>query len=109
MEQKKTIRSKRQLYSVYVFVRRDIQEGRSMARRKRLNQPLKSDQYLPGEETTEIQKFLYVNVTKVRKIVRLGYLCIQVGVGKNKELHYHDMRRIESLQIRKHDRSGRIQ
>jgi hypothetical protein len=109
MEQKETIRSKRQLYSVYVSVRRDIQAGRSMARRKRLNQPVQSDRYLPGEKTTDIQKFLYVNVTKVRKIARLGYICIQIGVGKNKELHYHDMRRIESLQIRKHDRSGRIQ
>ena len=109
MEQKQSKRTKRALYSVYVFVKRDIQEGRSMARRKRLNQPRTYDRYIPGEETADIKKFLYLNVTKIRKIARLGYLCIQIGIGKKKELHYHEMRRIESLQIREHDRSGRIQ
>lgn len=109
MEQKETKKLKRAICSVYVFVRRSIQEGRSMARRKRLNQPRTSDRYLPGEEVTDIQEFLYLNVTKVRKIVELGYLCVQIGIGKNKELHYHDMRRIESIQIREYDRSGRVQ
>jgi hypothetical protein len=108
MEQKKAVRSKRQLYSVYVFIRREIQKGRSMARRKRLNQ-IQPDRYIPGEVVAGIQEFLYLNVTKVRKIAKFGYLCIQIGIGKNKELHYHDIRRVESLQVRKHDRSGRIQ
>lgn len=107
MEQKQTQKSKRVLYSVYVFIKREVQKGRSITRRKRLNQ-IKPDRYVPGKVVEDIQEFLYLNVTKVRKIAKLGYICIQVGVGKNKEFHYHDMRRIESLQIRKHDQSGRI-
>lgn len=106
MEQKQTQKSKRQLYSVYVFVRREIQEGRSMARRKRLNQT-RPDRYLPGEETVAIKKFLYVDVIKMFK--KENVLCIQVGVGKKKEIHKHELKSISSIQIREHDRSGRIQ
>lgn len=106
MEQKTTQRSKRQLWSVYVFVERQVQEGRSMLRRRRLTQS-RPDRYIPGKTETVLYKFLYLNVTKMYK--KGGVLYIQIGIGKKKEMHMHDMKSVVSIQVREHDRSGRIQ
>jgi hypothetical protein len=106
MEQKITQRSKRATWSVYVFVERQVQEGRSMLRRKRLNQT-RPDRYLPGEETFTIKKFLYLNVTKI--YYKKGNLYVQIGVGKKKEMHVHEMKSVVGVQTREHDRSGRVQ
>jgi hypothetical protein len=106
MQQHETKASKRQLWSVYVFVERQVQEGRSMLRRKRLSQ---KQPYRRLAGTTEIvlHEFLYLNVTKMHK--KNGILYIQIGMGKSKEIHRHDMKSVVSIQVREHDRSGRIQ
>jgi len=106
MQQKETKASKRAMWSVYVFVERQVREGRSMLRRKRLSQ---KQPYRRLAGTTEIvlHEFLYLNVTKMYK--KSGILYIQVGVGKKKEMHMHDMKSVVSIQIREHDRSGRVQ
>ena len=106
MEQKQTQKSKRALWSVYVFVERHVQEGRSMLRRRRLSQ-IRPDRHISGKTETILYKFLYLNVTKMYK--KSGILYIQVGVGKKKEMHRHDMNSVVSVQVREHDRSGRIQ
>jgi hypothetical protein len=77
-----------------------------MLRRKRLTQS-RPDRYIPGKSETVVYKFLYLNVVKMHK--KLGILYIQIGVGKKKEIHRHDMKHVVSIQVREHDRSGRIQ
>jgi hypothetical protein len=106
MEQKTTKVVKRRTWSVYVFVEREVITGRSMARRRRLSARQQYRQ-LPGVKETVLHKFLYLNVTKMYK--KLNVLYIQVGAGKKKELHMHDMKHVVSIQVREHDRSGRIQ
>jgi hypothetical protein len=106
MQQKITKASKRRIWSVYVFVERQIQEGRSMVRRKRLTDK-QLIRRMPGQATTVIQRYLYLGVTKMNK--KNGILYIQVGVGKKKELHMHELWSVAGIQIREHDRSGRIQ
>lgn len=106
MEQKTTKETKRKLWSVYVFVERDVQVGRSMARKKRLTA---KQEYIrvAGPREVIVQKFLYLNVTKAYK--KAGILYIQIGTGKKKELHKHDVKHVISIQLREHDRSGRVQ
>jgi hypothetical protein len=106
MEQKETKASKRAMWSVYVFIERQVREGRSVARRRRLtDKPM--IRRIPSELKTIIQKFLYLNVTRMYK--KEGFLCVQVGVGKKKELHMHDMKSVAGIQIREYDKSGRVQ
>ena len=104
MLQKTTPISKRPMWSVYVFVERGIQVGRSMVRRKRLTQISRIERRIPGELKIVIQKYLYVNVVKMYK--KENILYIQVGAGKKKEIHKHDMKDVISIQIREHKRSG---
>jgi len=107
MEQKVAKKSKRAAWSVYVMIERQSQGGRTIKRRKRLTAPI-SDQYVftkPAE--TILHKFLYLNVTKMYK--KGGILHIQVGVGKNKEIHMHEVKDVSSVQIREHKRDGRIE
>lgn len=106
MEQKQTKEAKKQLWSVYVFIERKVQVGRSIVRKKRLTSK-QSYKQLSGPVETVLHKFLYLNVTKMYK--KNNILYIQVGVGKKKELHRHEVKDISSLQIREHDRSGRVQ
>lgn len=106
MEQKQTKVAKKALWSVYVTVERNAQVGRSMVRRKRLIAQQEYGRVL-GVRETILREFLYVNVIKMYK--KEDILYIQVDVGKKKELHKHDVESITQLQIRKHDRSGRIE
>ena len=76
MEQKTTQKSKRQLWSVHVFVH--AKDG-------------------------ECRWYLYLEVTRCYQ--KNGLLC--VIVGKN-EKHTHEIKRIESVQVRKHRRDDRI-
>ena len=107
MEQKVAKKSKRAAWSVYVFIERQSQGGRTVKRRKRLSESI-PDQYVftkPAE--TVWHKFLYLNVTKMYK--KGGILYIQVGVGKNKEMHIHEVKDVASVQVREHKRDGRIE
>jgi hypothetical protein len=81
MKQNETKRSKRAMWSVHVFVRMG---------------PMSKEPYL---------KFLYLNVTKMYS--KDGILHIWVE-GK-REHHMHDCSRVESVQAREYDRSGRIE
>jgi hypothetical protein len=106
MQQKTPKVSKRRIWSVYVFIEREVISGRSMMRRSRLTA---KQQYvrLPGKIETVLHKFLYLNVTKVYK--KNGILYIVVGAGKNKEQHMHDLKSVNSIQVREHDPSGRVE
>jgi hypothetical protein len=106
MEQKQTKISKRRMWSVYVFVERNIQIGRSMERQKRLTMP-RVDRHISGVLQTAVQEYLYLNVVKMYKKNRILY--IQIGVGKKKEMHMHDMKSVVGIQVREYDRSGRVQ
>ena len=106
MEQKVAKKSKRAAWSVYIFIERQVQEGRSIRRKKRLT-AIQPDRYIAGPATAIIHKFLYLNVTKMFK--KAGILHIQVGVGKKKELHIHEVKDIASIQIREYKRDGRIE
>jgi hypothetical protein len=106
MQQKTAKKSKRALWSVYVFIEREVQEGRVLTRRRRLTE-IKQPRYIPGPVKTVIHKFLYLNVTKMYK--KNGMLFIQVGVGKNKELHRHEVKDVASVQVREYKRDGRIE
>lgn len=77
-----------------------------MRRRKRLT-AFQPDRYIPKPLETIIQKFLYLNVTKMQK--KDGFLVIQVGVGKKAETHRHELKSIASIQIREYKRDGRIE
>lgn len=103
MEQKISKVSKRPLWSVYVFIERAVQEGRSVTRRRRLTE-IKQPRYIPGPVRTVLHKFLYVGVTKMHK--KKGMLYVQVGTGKNKEIHIHEVKDINSIQVREYKRSG---
>ena len=74
-------------------------------RRKRLTAQQEYGRVL-GVRETILREFLYVDVVKIYK--KENILYIQVGVGKKKELHKHDIKNITQLQIRKHDKNGRI-
>lgn len=50
------------------------------------------------------KKYLYLDVTKMFK--KLGMLHIWCG---KQEKHIHDLKRIDSVQIREYKRDGRIQ
>lgn len=106
MEQKITRVSRQSLWSVYVFVERDVQEGRSITRRKQLGQ-IRPARYIPGVVKSVIHKFLYLNVTKMHK--KENMLYIQVGTGKKKEVHRHDMNSVVSVQIREYRKDGIIE
>ena len=106
MEQKVAKRSKRAAWSVYVFIEREVQEGRSVKRRKRLTAPI-PDRYVFKPLQTTLHKFLYLNVTKMQK--KDGLLVVQVGIGKNKEIHTHEVKSVNSVQVREYKRDGRIE
>jgi len=106
MEQKVAVKSKRQAWSVYVFIERQVQEGRSVKRRKRLT-ATQPDRYIAGPARSVLHKFLYLNVTKMFK--KAGILHIQVGTGKKKELHMHEVKDVASIQVREYKRDGRIE
>jgi len=106
VEQKVAKKSKRATWSVYVFVERQVQSGRSIKRRTRLTAPL-PDKYTPKPLETVLHKFLYLNVTKMYK--KRGILYIQVGTGKKKELHMHEVNSVASVQVREYKRDGRIE
>ena len=103
MEQKTAPVSKRRLWSVYVFVEREIQEGRIIARSTRLGKVPKLKRIM-RELKTVVFEHLYLNVSKMFK--KQGILYIYVGVGKNKEVHRHDMKSVVGIQIREYKRSG---
>lgn len=105
MEQKITKKSERAMWSVYVFVEREVQLGRSIKRKKRLT-AIQPDRYVLKPLETVLHKFLYLCVTKIYK--KDDILHIQVETGKKKEIHRHEIKSVVNIQIRKHDRSGRI-
>lgn len=77
MEQKVTKKTKKQLWSLYVFIR-------------------------TGERT--FRKYLYLNVIQFYQEEGLLHIIVDKD-----EKHIHDLSRVESIQVREHDRSGRIQ
>jgi len=103
MQQKIAPKNKRKMWSVYIFTKRDVQKGRSIVRRKRLNQT-RLDKYISGQIESVLCKFLYLEVIKICK--KKGFLYIQMGVGKKKEVHIHDVKDIINIQIREHKRDG---
>jgi hypothetical protein len=106
MEQKTAKVTKRKMWSVLIHVERDVQEGRIVTRRKRLTD-MRQARYIPGPVVTVLHEFLYLGVTKMFK--KKGILYIQVGTGKKKELHHHEVKSINSIQIREYKRDGRIE
>jgi hypothetical protein len=106
LQQKTAKISKRAAWSVYIFIERQAQEGRSVRRRKRLTAQI-PDRYIAGPATSVIHKFLYLNVTKMYK--KVGILYIQVGMGKKKEIHKHEVKDVASIQVREYKRDGRIE
>jgi len=107
MEQKVAKKSKRAAWSVYVYIERQSQVGRSVKRRKRLTESI-PDRYVftkPAEAI--LHKFLYLNVTNMYK--RDGFLVIEVGVGKKKEIHRHEVKDVTSVQVREYKKDGRIE
>jgi hypothetical protein len=106
MEQKTAKVTKRPFWSVYVFIKRDVQEGRILTRQKRLGER-RPERYIPGMAKTVLHKFLYLHVTKMYK--KGGILHIQVGTGKKKELHMHEVKDVASVQVREYKRDGRIE
>ena len=107
MEQKVAKKSKYRAWSVYVFIERHVQDGRSVKRRKRLTDQI-PDQYVFTESAKSIlHKFLYINVTKMEKIDNILY--IEVEKGKKKKVHMHEIKDITSLQVREYRRDGRIE
>lgn len=78
--QRTTPISKRRMWSVYIFVKMG---------------PMSEEQYM---------RFMYTRVTKMYK--KGKFLHVQEGMGKQKVIHIHDVKRIENIQIRKHKRGG---
>lgn len=72
-------------------------QGRVLSRKHATRREMK-------EPVEVIMEYLYLNVTKMYK--RNGILYVQIGVGKTKDIHKHEMKRVESIQIREHKRKG---
>lgn len=97
MEQMVSKVSKRPLWSVYVMVRAEVYKGRVLSRKHSTKREMK-------EPVEVIIEYLYLDVVKMYK--KNGILYIQVGIGKKKEMHMHEVSRVDSVQIREHKRSG---
>jgi hypothetical protein len=79
------------------MVKAEVYQGRVLWRKHPTKRIMK-------EPVDVVMEYLYLNVTKMYK--KAGILYVQVGSGKTKEIHKHEMKRIESIQIREHKRSG---
>jgi len=97
MEQNTFKESKCQLWSVYIMVRTEVYKGRVLSRKYKTQREMKAP-------ISIIKEYLYLNVVKMYK--KDSILYIQIGKGKAKEIHKHDIMRVESIQIRKYKRSG---
>jgi len=83
------------------MIRTEVYQGRVLSRKRYEGRITRREMKEPVEVIIE---YLYLGVTKMYK--KNGILYIQVGVGKAKEMHMHEVVRIDSIQIREHKRSG---
>lgn len=94
MEQKQTQKLKRPLWSVYILLHANEYIPLRKFKKPRLKSPIANTKY---------KEYLYLDVTKLYKKDGM----VHVWCGK-KEHHMHDLKRIESIQVREYDRSGRV-